>query len=125
MALSHDSLVREIQVGRTTVPMRASALIPRLYRVKFGRDMIRDMTRLQKNMNEAKDDPEVNLDAADLTIFENIAWMMARHADPSVPSEPDEWLDSLDGVLSIYEALPQIIALWSDNIKTTSSLRKK
>lgn len=125
MALSHDSLVRDIPVGAITVPMRASALIPRLYRVKFGRDIIRDMTRLQKNMNEAKDDPDVDLDVADLTIFEDVAWIMAKHADPNVPSDPDEWLDGIPGVLSIYEALPEIIALWSENLNTTSVQRKK
>lgn len=125
MGLSHNSLVKNIQVGNLVVPMRASALIPRLYRVKFGRDLIRDMTRLEKNMRAAKDDPEVNMDAADLTIFEDIAYMMAKHADPNVPEDPNDWLDSLNGVLSIYEALPQIIELWSSNIDTTSVPRKK
>ena len=121
MALSHDSLVRDIPCCSTTISMRASALIPRLYRVKFGRDIMRDMMRLQKNMNAAKDNPDVDLDAADLTIFEDVAWIMAKHADPNVPGDPDEWLDGLPGVLSIYE----IIALWSENLKTTSVPRKK
>lgn len=125
MALSHDSLVRDIPVGSTTIQMRASALIPRLYRVKFGRDIMLDMMRLQKNMNAAKDNPDVDLDSADLTIFEDVAWIMAKHADPNVPGDPDEWLDSLPGVLSIYEALPEIIALWSENLETTSVPRKK
>ena len=121
MAVSHDSLVRDIPVGTTTIPMRASALIPRLYRVKFGRDIM----RLQKNMHAAQDNPDVDLDAADLTIFEDVAWIMAKHADPNVPGDPDEWLDGLPGVLSIYEALPEILALWSENLKTTSVPRKK
>ena len=125
MSLSHESLVRDIPVGSTTIPMRASALIPRLYRVKFGRDIMRDMMQLQKNMHAAQDNPDVDLDAADLTIFEDVAWIMAKHADPNVPSDPDEWLDSIPGVLSIYEALPEIISLWSDNLKTTSVPRKK
>ena len=125
MSLSHESLVRDIPVGSTTIPMRASALIPRLYRVKFGRDIMRDMMRLQKNMHAAQDNPDVDLDAADLTIFEDVAWIMAKHADPSIPGDPDEWLDGLPGVLSIYEALPEIIALWSENLKTTAVPRKK
>lgn len=125
MAVSHDSLVRDIPVGSITIPMRASAQIPRLYRVKFGRDIMRDMMRLQKNMHAAQENPDADLDAADLTIFEDVAWIMAKHADPNVPSDPDEWLDSIPGVLSIYEALPEIISLWSDNLKTTSVPRKK
>lgn len=125
MAVSHDSLVRDIPVGSITIPMRASAQIPRLYRVKFGRDIMRDMMRLQKNMHAAQENPDADLDAADLTIFEDVAWIMAKHADPNVPSNPDEWLDSIPGVLSIYEALPEIISLWADNLKTTSVPRKK
>lgn len=113
-----------ITVGGVEIPMRASALVPRLYRVKFGRDMIRDMNNLEKKMKPAEDG-ETALDAMDLTIFEDVAYILAKHADPEVPSDPDEWLDSIPGVLSIYEALPQILALWSRNLKTTSKPRKK
>lgn len=122
---NHESLVRDVQVGALVVPMRASALVPRLYRIKFGRDLMRDMSRLSKNMQAAKEDPDTELDTVDLTIFENVAWLLAKHADPAVPDNPDDWLDSLPGVLSIYEALPQILALWSENLKTTSTLAKK
>lgn len=40
---------RAITVDGKEVKMRASALIPRLYRFKFGRDMIRDLAQLKKN----------------------------------------------------------------------------
>ena len=119
------AIQRTIHVGSKDIPMRASALIPRLYRVKFGRDMIRDMKALQDSYNNAKDDEEKNLTVADLTIFENIAWLLAKHADPSVPADPDEWLDSIDGVLSIYEVLPEILSMWSENLHTTSVPAKK
>lgn len=127
---------RMIKVGELEIPMRASALVPRLYRAKFGRDMMRDLLTLSGKIEKAaksdNTDGDDNADASDsgfdeidLTIFENVAWMLAKHADPAVPSEPDDWLDSIPGILSIYEALPQILALWSDNLKTTSLPRKK
>lgn len=119
------AIVKTIHAGTQEIEMRASALIPRLYRAKFGRDMISDMRSLQKSYNAAKDDEEKNLTIADLTIFENIAWLMAKHADPSVPSDPDEWLDGIDGVLSVYEVLPEILELWSLNMQTTSVPVKK
>jgi len=28
-------------------------------------------------------------------MFENIAYTMAKHADPQIPNEVDEWLDSV------------------------------
>ena len=77
---NHESLVRNIQVGTISVPMRASALIPRLYRIKFGRDLMRDMSRLQKNMQAAKEDPDTELDAVDLKMWPG-CW-------PSTPTPP-------------------------------------
>lgn len=125
---------RTVIVGGKKVRMRASALIPRLYRVKFGRDMIADMRQLQKSYNKASSLPadaseeekqDAQLSVMDLTIFENVAYMMAKHADKSIPNTPDAWLDSIDGVFSIYEVLPQILDLWKLSNKTTSIPKKK
>ena len=38
--------------------MRASALIPRLYRFKFGRDIISDMGKLRKSFETVQNLPE-------------------------------------------------------------------
>ena len=125
-----------VTVGGQVMRMRASALIPRLYRYKFGRDLISDMRQLQKAYNKAmearkKENPteedlrDAQLSALDLTIFENVAWLMCKHADPAIPAEPDEWLDSIDGVFSVYEVLPAILELWQINNATTSVPAKK
>lgn len=47
---------RTITVDGKEVKMRASALIPRLYRFKFGRDMIRDLAQLKKNFEAVTKD---------------------------------------------------------------------
>lgn len=119
-----------INFGGQQIPMRASALVPRLYRFKFGRDMMSDMRALQRSMEnvlEAKKagDDTADLTLDDLTIFENVAYIMAKHADPAVPSDPEEWLDSLEGVFSIYAALPEMLELWGLNNLTTSVPVKK
>lgn len=119
-----------VKIGDSEVRMRASALIPRLYRFEFGRDMVQDMQKLQtsykKILDAKKNGTEENFDVIDLTIFENIAWLMARHADKdAIPDTPDEWLDSLDGVFTIYEILPQIFELWRLNTAQTSKPKKK
>lgn len=114
------------------VKMRASALIPRLYRFKFGRDIIRDITQLKKAYDKAKSLPEdateeekqeAQLSALDLTMFEDIAYVMAKHADPSVPDTPEEWLDTFS-TFSIYEVLPEIMKLWNLSQKTTARSKK-
>ena len=125
---------RTVNVGGKEVKMRASALIPRLYRFKFGRDMISDMRQLQKSYLKAISLPkdatdeerqDAQLSVLDLTIFENTAWLMIKHANENVPDDPDEWLDSIDGVFSIYEIMPTILELWNANQVTTSVPRKK
>lgn len=125
---------KTVNIGGMDVRMRASALIPRLYRFKFGRDMVSDMRQLQKSYAKAAALPDTateeerqdaQLSVLDLTIFENVAWLMAKHADKSVADDPDEWLDSFEGVFTIYEVLPQILELWSMNQATTSTPKKK
>ena len=125
---------RTLNIGGAELRMRASALIPRLYRFKFGRDLIKDMSQLEKaykkalSVKEGATDEErrdAELSILDLTIFENVAWAMAKNADPNVPNDPDEWLDSINGVFSVYEVLPQILELWTDGLNTTSKPVKK
>lgn len=125
---------RTVTVGGQAVRMRASALIPRRYRFKFGRDLIRDMAQLKKAYKkavslapEASDEErrEAQLSAIDLEIFENVAWTMCKNADPAIPDDPGEWLDTIDGVFSVYEALPQILELWQAGLSTTSTPVKK
>lgn len=128
-------MTKTVNIGGKEVRMRASALIPRLYRVQFGRDMISDMRQLLKSYNKAvkslgKDVTEEQRQAAqlsmmDLTIFENVAYMMIKHAGEDVPPTPDEWLDSIDGIFSIYNVMPTILELWGENQKTTSIPKKK
>lgn len=125
---------KTITVGGKGVKMRASALIPRLYRYKFRRDMIADMRQLEKDFKKATNLPEdateeqiqdAQLSVLDLTIFENVAWLMIKNAGEDIPNDPDAWLDTIDGVFSIYEVLPQILDMWEANLATTSVPRKK
>ena len=115
------------------VKMRASALIPRLYRFKFGRDIIRDMQKLQnayqKNQklpaNASQEEREnAQFTILDLTIFENVAYIMAKQADPSIPDTIDEWMEGFS-MFSIYEVMPEIIDLWELSNFTTSTPKKK
>lgn len=122
-----------INIGGKDVKMRASALVPRMYRFKFGRDILRDMTSLKKAFKKRNELPEgatdeqkeeAALSEIELTIFENVAYIMAKHADPTIPDDPDEWLDGFE-MFSIYEVFPQILEMWELNNATTSKPKKK
>ena len=58
-----------------------------------------------------------------LEMFENIAFVMAKHADASIPNTPEEWLDGFN-TFSIYQVLPEIIELWGLNVQTQVESKK-
>ncbi len=117
------ALTKTIEIDGKEVPFRASAAIPRLYRIRYGRDIMRDLSELAEAMKGEKPD-ESRLDNFSLELFENIAHCMARHADPKgVPDTPDEWLEQFS-FFSIYEVLPQLLELWGLNMEQDVESKK-
>ena len=116
------SLIKQIEIDGRQVPFKASAAIPRIYRIKFNRDIYKDLSALEKSIGKGNE-KESNLDLFSLEMFENIAYVMAKHADPGIPDSPEEWLDEFN-TLSIYQILPQLIELWGLNVKTDVEAKK-
>lgn len=115
-------LSKIVNVGGHEVAFKSSAAIPRMYRIKFGRDIFKDLTKLEKSFKE-RDDGEKELEIDDLEIFENVAYIMALHADPTIPRTIEDWLDQFE-MFSIYEVLPEILKLWGANLFTDVKARK-
>ena len=99
------SIVRKIEIDGQDVLFKASAAIPRIYRLKFQRDIYKDLRILEKSIGEG-DEENSNLDLFSLEMFENIAYTMAKHADPQIPNEVDEWLDR-DGLRPYFKTVQQ------------------
>ena len=116
------SIVRKVEIDGKQVPFKASAAIPRIYRIKFNRDIYKDLRSLEKAVGEG-DEENSNLDLFSLEMFENIAYVMAKHADPNIPDTPEEWLDEFN-TFSIYRVLPSIIELWGLNVQTEVESKK-
>ena len=116
-------MVQKIEIDGKQVPFKASAAIPRLYRIRFQRDIYRDLAALEKAIGDNTGETS-DLDLFSLEMFENIAYIMAKHADSNVPDTPEEWLDGFN-TFSIYQVLPQIIELWGLNVKAESESKKK
>ena len=114
---------KDIEIDGQKVAFKASAAIPRIYRLKFQRDIYKDLAVLEKSIGDVKEESS-NLDMFSLEMFENIAFIMAKHADPSIPDTPEEWLDNFN-TFSIYQVLPQLIELWGLNVKTDVEAKKK
>lgn len=111
-----------ITVGDKAVEFKSSAAIPRIYRKEYGRDIFKDMAALSRAMDENKEQAsEIALES--LEMFENLAWIMAKHADPQLP-DVDEWLDGFE-TFSIYQILPELLEMWSIETKSIEESKKK
>ena len=117
------SIKKNITIDGMEVPFKASAAVPRLYRLKFRRDIYKDFASLKTDVEES-DENKSKLDIESLEVFENIAYIMTKHADPeNVPDSPDDFLEQFN-TFSIYEILPQLIELWGLNTATQVESKK-
>ena len=65
-----------------------------------------------------------SLPISSLEMFENIAFLMHKHGDPSQPSDIEEWLDQFE-TFDIYEILPEILEMWNLENRQLSTPKKK
>ena len=104
---------KTVLISGKEVRFRSSAAIPQLYRIKFKRDIFKGLTKLEKSY-KGKADEGKEMQIEDLEIFENVAYIMAWHADPTIPGTIEKWLDEFE-MFSIYQVLPEILKLWGAN----------
>ena len=115
-------MTKTINIDGKDVAFKASAAIPRIYRLKFRRDIYKDMADLEKSIDK-NDEEASTLDPFSLEMIENIAYIMAKHADPSIPDTVEDWLDEFN-TFSIYQVLPKLIDLWGMNVQTQAESKK-
>lgn len=104
---------RTLTIDDREITFKATAKTPLLYKQLLGKDLLKDIQRVQGNTTD---------DAA-LEVFSNLAYVMAWQADPDIP-DLDDWLDSF-GMFSLYTALPQLSDMWNAEMKTTVVSKKK
>ena len=134
---------KDIEINGITCHFKSSAAIPRIYRIKFRRDIFVDMAKIQKNLDaneklrnemreqakkkgeefdETQFESQIPIDS--LEMFENIAYLMHKHGDSSQPDNIDDWLDQFE-TFNIYEILPAIVEMWGIEREQMSSAKKK
>ena len=128
-------MIRTIAIGGVECRFKSSAAIPRMYRMKFGRDIFVDMQKIQKQVEiqkrlreETEEEPEEEIGRQipieSLEMFENIAYLMHKHGDKDQPQDIDEWLEQFE-TFDIYEVLPEIMEMWKAENRQTSTAKKK
>ena len=133
-----------LTIDGKTVGFRANALTPRHYRNRVKRDIIRDLNGLRTAYNKAvkakglkkpaedasKEEKEAYKEALqdaefsvmNLEAFEDMAFIMARQYDQTIPDTIEKWLEGFE-TFSIYQILPEILKLWGMNQETTSTAK--
>lgn len=113
-----------IRIDGKDVRFKATAAVPLLYRQKLKRDLIQDIQEIADALN-VKEATGVNLPLNTLTMFESMAYIMAKHAEPTMEaSSPEEWLEGFS-TMSIYAVFPIIQALWEGNLERLEESKKK
>lgn len=119
---------KTITINGIECEFKSSAAIPRMYRLKFGRDIFVDLSNLKKQVEISQklkeESGESNLPINSLEMFENIAFLMHKHGDKNQPSEIDEWLEQFE-TFDIYEILPDVLELWNMENKQMSVQKKE
>lgn len=109
---------KTINIAGQDLVIESNALLPRLYRKEFGRDLMIDMRKLSERYQK---DP----DNIDTEVLENVTWLMLRSAGNDVGESVEDWLAGLDDIMSVYMAMSEVVDLWLGSQKTTSRPKKK
>lgn len=126
-------LTKNIEIDGKNILFAASAAIPRIYRIQFKRDIFQDMAKIEKSVKKSQDKQkegqgaESDIPIEDLEMFENVAFVMAKHAaqkkGQDFPENVYDWLDQFN-TFSIYTILPEIVKLWNLNQQTQAESKK-
>ncbi len=116
-----------IAINGQDVRFKATGGLPLRYKTQFGRDLFADMAVLEeaipaeeekalpgkpKRTSAAAKEKQAAMDMSklDTELFYNIAWTMAKCADPSIPPVLD-WLDGFESfpVFDVFSELQDML----------------
>lgn len=102
-----------IRIDGRAVPFKATASFLLRYKNQFGRDALDEINRMQSEADNGRVDIE--------TLY-NMAWVLAKTADPTIPA-PLDWLDTFE-TFPIYEVFPQINSLIMESFRPSGNAKK-
>lgn len=110
---------KTIQIGGKDVLMKATANTPKRYRNEYNEDLLIKLQHLYNHLDRKTGE---FVGEVDLAVVENLAYIMAKQADPEIGSQ-EEWLDGFE-MVDIYNAMPQILSVWGNSTETLSTPKK-
>jgi len=128
---------RIIRIGDKDIKFRSDGGIGRLYRMAFRSDIFKDFSTISEQLGSPPKKPGENASETenkvyqealqkynddaflkmDMTIIENLAWVMAKKADSNIP-DIDEWLSGFDSIMDLYLSFEQIVSFFNESMET-------
>jgi hypothetical protein len=112
---------KTITIDDKQITFKTNGATPLRYKAQFGRDYFKEilkMASLESLSKKKKEDIEAkDLEALDFEVFYNIAWIMAKTADPSIP-EPMAWLETFDE-FPLIEIIPELQDMLLSSMQTS------
>lgn len=117
---------RMLTIDGRQVRFKSSGAFLLRYKQQFGRDAFQDIFKLQKAVRWDKHQKKnilVNINALDLEVFFNLAWTLAKTADPSIPP-PMQWLDGFS-TFPLNDIMPELMDLIQLSLGSTAELKNQ
>lgn len=111
---------KTIVIDGKKVRFKSNGATPLRYKAQFGKDYLKEilkMSPLEKMSKKKKEFDVKDLEVLDFEVFYNIAWIMAKTADPSIP-EPLEWLSEFEE-FPLGDIFPELQELMISTLMTT------
>jgi hypothetical protein len=112
---------KTIIIDGKEIRFKSNGATPMRFKAQFGKDYFKEilkMAPLESLANKKKEDIDIkDLEALDFEVFYNIAWIMAKTADTTIP-EPIAWLEQFDE-FPMAEIIPELQDMLLASIQTS------
>jgi hypothetical protein len=107
---------KTIVIDGKKVRFKSNGATPLRYKAQFGKDYFKEILKLAPLQN-IKNITSKDLEILDFEVFYNIAWIMAKTAEPTIP-EPLEWLEQFDE-FPMSVVIPELQELMVSSFQST------
>jgi hypothetical protein len=121
---------KTITIDGKKVCFKTNGALPLRYKAQFGKDYFKEILKMAPlaKLAEQGDLDTTDFELLDFELFYNVAWVMAKTANPTIP-EPLEWLASFEEfpLVEIFPELQELMtaSLQSSKKKMPPKQRKK
>lgn len=110
---------KTIIIDDKKINFKVNGATPLRFKAQFGRDYFKEIIKLAPlaKMSDKENFDIKDLEVLDFEVFYNMAWIMAKTADPTIP-EPIEWLEGFEE-FPMADIIPELQDLLAASFEST------